>query len=167
MSSAQKQNNSYQHLQQPPDDTPIVAVEAVRVNPESKPVAPINESKGNVNSSPSSNAIGDDDLYMVPLQDRSKPRDRQEMLCSNCHQECLTRTRTYPVCRTYAACVIAAFLAMILSFDIFWVVVLCVSPLVAPIAKQTDHYCNKCNHKIGGVPPFYNFCVQTQGYLPK
>jgi len=73
MSSAQKQNNSYQSLQQPPDDVPLVAVEAVRVDPESKPVAPINESKGSVNSS-SRNAIGVDDLYMIPLQDRTKPR---------------------------------------------------------------------------------------------
>jgi hypothetical protein len=74
--------------------------------------------------------------------------------CPNCgvaHSR--TRTRTYPNIFTWIMCLVLLLL--------FWP--LCWVPLVCDVFKQTDHFCNSCNTKVGEAHPFSNCCEKQRG----
>ena len=64
--------------------------------------------------------------------------------CPCCHQKNVrTSTKTYPNIGTWFG-VVATSLCF---FPLFWV------PLVVDNCKQTDHYCQSCQKKVGTVKP--------------
>jgi hypothetical protein len=61
-------------------------------------------------------------------------------ICPHCHNECRTRTRTYPSCLTYTAAVATHMVS-------FWP--LCWMPFVCDCCYQTDHFCSVCGNQVG------------------
>ena len=64
-----------------------------------------------------------------------------------------TRTRTSPSIFTWIACVVL----LLLFWPVCWV------PLVCDVCKQTTHYCNSCQSKVGEMSPFSDCCVKHRG----
>lgn len=64
-----------------------------------------------------------------------------------------THIRTFPSIFTWLACLVLLLL--------FWP--LCWVPLVCDVCKQTDHYCNSCQAKVGETNPFSDCCEKHRG----
>ncbi len=74
--------------------------------------------------------------------------------CPNCKvMNARTRIRTFPSIFTWIACLVMLLL--------FWP--LCWVPLVCDVCKQTDHYCTRCNTKVGESQPFADCCEKHRG----
>ena len=73
--------------------------------------------------------------------------------CPHCAEEMVrTRTRTYPSLATWGCAVVTG----IFFLPIAWL------PFCLDSTRQTDHYCQKCNAKIGSVRPMEGCCVKEQ-----
>uniref|UniRef100_A0A7S1DE21 LITAF domain-containing protein n=1 Tax=Cyclophora tenuis TaxID=216820 RepID=A0A7S1DE21_CYCTE len=86
---------------------------------------------------------------VTPLMDQPAIEDTGGLLglgrystritCPFCHENVMTRTESHVTKWT-----IAASIFMIMAFwPLFWL------PFCMPVCKATDHYCTRCNRKVG------------------
>jgi hypothetical protein len=97
------------------------------------------------------NAPGAYNVFSIISESGSTCSERttQFIDCPYCHNECRTRTRTFPSCLTYTAAVLIGL--------VFWP--LCWMPFVCDCYYQTDHFCSVCGNKVGSVDPYDDCCV--------